>query len=498
MYNAGTLKLTSIALPTTLTLTGESKYLTTIKRTANANTVSIIAADSSEISNISINNDKATNGFDGHGIAGTQPKTTIKDVSISDFGSTSGGGGAGVCLFHSATNPKLMRLSNSEMSGSSSATQSYGWLMEGCDTSFVNNVYTVSIKNYGHELKNQTTYSMLSNLISENSSTALGYGQDTGTGPSYNVAVGIVSKANDVGFVTGYSNYNLTSTLLHNNTGAPAISGTSHLARFESTSSYNALFGAMGVGSFVNTVRYDGTSNYAQIISHDTTSTVVQLQSGAAKNATEIAHPGARTSIRSTITDLSGNAIRGSNANPTWCHATGERVGSISGKFWDKLGASGASPNTNHHWVSESDQYAIHSYATPGNNGDSIGIAYATPSSSSQGSILYNKSATNGNDYWSVVVGNTASYRFFNSVFRPESDGTIALGGASNRWSTVYSTNTKYTPVTVATLPSAVTLGAGARAFVSNATATTFASIVAGGGANNVPVYSDGTNWRIG
>lgn len=117
MYNAGTLKLTSIALPTTLTLTGESKYLTTIKRTANANTVSIIAADSSEISNISINNDKATNGFDGHGIAGTQPKTTIKDVSISDFGSTSGGGGAGVCLFHSATNPKLMRLSNSEMSG---------------------------------------------------------------------------------------------------------------------------------------------------------------------------------------------------------------------------------------------------------------------------------------------------------------------------------------------------------------------------------------------
>lgn len=48
---------------------------------------------------------------------------------------------------------------------------------------------------------------------------------------------------------------------------------------------------------------------------------------------------------------------------------------------------------------------------------------------------------------------------------------------------------------TVATLP---TGGAGDTAFVTDATATTFASIVAGSGANKVPVYSDGTNWRIG
>jgi hypothetical protein len=54
------------------------------------------------------------------------------------------------------------------------------------------------------------------------------------------------------------------------------------------------------------------------------------------------------------------------------------------------------------------------------------------------------------------------------------------------------------TVYTVVTLPSAVTSGVGARSFVSDANATTFASIVAGGGANKVPVYSDGTNWRIG
>ena len=51
---------------------------------------------------------------------------------------------------------------------------------------------------------------------------------------------------------------------------------------------------------------------------------------------------------------------------------------------------------------------------------------------------------------------------------------------------------------TVSTLPSAATAGSGAKAFVTDANATTFASVVAGGGANAVPVYSDGTNWRIG
>ena len=51
--------------------------------------------------------------------------------------------------------------------------------------------------------------------------------------------------------------------------------------------------------------------------------------------------------------------------------------------------------------------------------------------------------------------------------------------------------------LTVANLP-AVTGLTGFRAFVTDASATTFASIVAGGGANGVPVYCDGTNWRIG
>jgi hypothetical protein len=54
------------------------------------------------------------------------------------------------------------------------------------------------------------------------------------------------------------------------------------------------------------------------------------------------------------------------------------------------------------------------------------------------------------------------------------------------------------TPVTYVQLPTAVNAGAGARAFITDGSSTTFAATVAGGGANKVPVYSDGTVWKVG
>jgi hypothetical protein len=53
-------------------------------------------------------------------------------------------------------------------------------------------------------------------------------------------------------------------------------------------------------------------------------------------------------------------------------------------------------------------------------------------------------------------------------------------------------------PYTVATLPSASTTGVGSRAFVTDASGPAFGATVVGGGAVAVPVYSDGTNWKVG
>jgi hypothetical protein len=58
-----------------------------------------------------------------------------------------------------------------------------------------------------------------------------------------------------------------------------------------------------------------------------------------------------------------------------------------------------------------------------------------------------------------------------------------------------------FTPVTLSVLGTPSVVGAGARAFINNSNAVAsgnFGAIAEDGGSNIVPVYSDGTNWRIG
>lgn len=62
----------------------------------------------------------------------------------------------------------------------------------------------------------------------------------------------------------------------------------------------------------------------------------------------------------------------------------------------------------------------------------------------------------------------------------------------------VLATYVRTTPQTVTNLVSASTAGAGARAFVTDANTSTFNSVVTGSFGNSVPVFSDGTSWRVG
>ena len=82
-----------------------------------------------------------------------------------------------------------------------------------------------------------------------------------------------------------------------------------------------------------------------------------------------------------------------------------------------------------------------------------------------------------------------------NNFFGGTIAGTITnSGGTTNRFYGVRGATAQGVS-TVANLP---TGSSGDRFMVSDANATTFNSIVAGGGANFVPVHHDGTNWRIG
>jgi hypothetical protein len=50
----------------------------------------------------------------------------------------------------------------------------------------------------------------------------------------------------------------------------------------------------------------------------------------------------------------------------------------------------------------------------------------------------------------------------------------------------------------IGNIPSASNVGIGSRAFVTDADSVTFGATYVGGAANNMPVFSNGTNWYIG
>jgi hypothetical protein len=50
----------------------------------------------------------------------------------------------------------------------------------------------------------------------------------------------------------------------------------------------------------------------------------------------------------------------------------------------------------------------------------------------------------------------------------------------------------------IANLPTPEDAGIGFRAFVTDSSVTTFGSVVVAGGTNNVPIYFDGVDWRVG
>jgi hypothetical protein len=142
-------------------------------------------------------------------------------------------------------------------------------------------------------------------------------------------------------------------------------------------------------------------------------------------------------------------------------------------------------------------------FENQGNNAIAIG-KFAGYSSQANNTIILNATGSNLN----VSTANTFTVKpirsnvttqalFYNTTTGEISYDTLA-NYAGNITANVY---IKTVATTFATLPSAATVGAGARAFITDgnlAASTNFGAQVTGGAANGVPVYSDGTVWRIG
>lgn len=132
---------------------------------------------------------------------------------------------------------------------------------------------------------------------------------------------------------------------------------------------------------------------------------------------------------------------------------------------------------------------AMNAAAATGANNIGIGESTLTGLTSGATNIAFGYTAgttlTTGTN--NIIIGNAA-----NSSSATASN-EITIGNSSNtvvRYPHSYST--------VANLPSAVTVGRGARTFVTDALAPVFQATVASAGAVFTPVYSDGTNWKVG
>lgn len=118
------------------------------------------------------------------------------------------------------------------------------------------------------------------------------------------------------------------------------------------------------------------------------------------------------------------------------------------------------------------------------------------------------KGSTEALQYTGLYLGNSSAVKWSSSVYYDggadtglyrNAAGVVEVNnGSAGTYRDLYVRTVMTNPVTVANLPAGVK---GMRAFVTDATGTMAANIgaiVAGTGANNVPVHYDGTNWRIG
>jgi hypothetical protein len=115
------------------------------------------------------------------------------------------------------------------------------------------------------------------------------------------------------------------------------------------------------------------------------------------------------------------------------------------------------------------------------------------------GNVALRASTGSNNSALGYAAGNTltsgSNNTFIGSNAQPSAVGASneqTFGDSSVKvWRYVGST-------TVGSLPSAATVLKGARSFVTDALAPVFGATVAAGGAVFTPVYSDGTNWKVG
>ena len=413
-------------------------------RHANASGINAGRKDDLILKNIEIDNQKSVNKFEGHGITTAGNNQTFENIKVVDYGSSGTGGGTGLLLSgpSESSNARVRNCYFQPNVADSAIT--LGWLADNYTTSFFDSIYAKDVQKgigYAHELKNNSTFNVLSNLIAEKSNYALAYGQTTVgvDGADVNIASNILGKYCDSGVIIGEGYGNLVSNLLLDRSEALGIESSPKAIEFTGGAMRNSVYSANLLGSFDYTIDFDGADNYAEATIHNNpTSKHVRFTAGATGNVANLISLRGNTTILGHIEDNSGSGYKGEHANVVYSNAHGEQLGSKSGHFYWGLTNPSAAFLSSTTYRFEEEKYALLGLGTDGSTGNLAGIDFATPASANRGRFFFALGATAADDYYSLRMDGGNRYSFRYGSFTSLTDNAISLGEASSKWSVVY------------------------------------------------------------
>ena len=437
-------------------VTGSGINRTLLTRNYNAGTfLNVNGVDGVTLEGLSIDMGTGTGG--GHGIRNVGNFGVVRDLKVSGYFQPNGGmGGTGVLGNEGAVG---LRFSDLHLSGaplSSGALETFGWIFPTVTRGFAHHIYSENalgnVTAFAHELKNEASWNNLHALTAYYSLYGLGYGQQTVgiSGARYNVVNGLLTEATDRGYQISEGNRNLLVGMIHDPTDGPGVLSP-YAVGYYGGAERNVTIGAMSLGgSATKGVSISSSpANYTSIAMMGNASSQITeiVGSASTRNVTEVLHPGGTNTIRDRISDTSGAPVSGTGANVTYCHATGERIGTLSGVFLDVLGNSNPTWNASHKFRYEDTNNVIKALGTNGSTGNLVGITHAVPGTAERGSIWHQLGNSPSGDFWAVRGwGKGTTFAFMENSFQPATSqsNSLDLGASNARWRRAYVTTMDY------------------------------------------------------
>jgi len=246
-----------------------------------------------------------------------------------------------------------------------------------------------------------------------------------------------------------------------------------------------ATTGALNIGGA-------GAASGTITIGRGTTAGAQTIQIGGTGNIITV---GAASGIQPITIGRSGTALAVVNINTGASGGKITNIASNASSGTNTLNIGSTTTGLNIFNVGTSAANQTFNLATDGSiSTNTKTLNLATGSSNTVNISLGTAQTTTGTN---ITIGGDLSSNVINIASNGSTSGaqTITIGSTVGTNTTTINGLLKQNTYTVATLP---TGSAGSRSFVTNALTPTFGAAVVGGGSVGIPVYHDGTSWKVG